>query len=96
MTRKLRISDNKRPVQNPAFQLQTVNNEYMLYKASEGSALYINETAAIVWKLCEQADTVGEIKKLLRGSYPEAEGDIARDVDNVLDGLRGHGALSLY
>lgn len=95
MNGKTNINDSKRPVQNPAFRLQTVNNEYMLYNATEESALYINETAAIIWKMCEKAETVGEIKKLLLDSYPGAKDDIAQDVDEVLDGLCSHGALSL-
>lgn len=82
-----------RPARDPRFELQKINNELQLYKSTENSAIYINETAALIWQLCDGHRKVGEIKKVIQESYPESDSDISKDVDEVLGLLSRHQAI---
>jgi hypothetical protein len=87
------MKSNCRPERNPSFELKKVNGEIQLTKTAENSAVYINETAAIIWQLCDGRRKVGEIKKALKEAYPDAGNDIAQDVDEVLELLSRHRAV---
>jgi hypothetical protein len=55
--------------------------------------VHLNETAALVWELCNGTRTVGQIEDLLREAYPEAHERIVTDVGQALRRLDESGAL---
>ena len=76
------------------YKLVELEGESMLYHSAEGKALYLNETASVLWKLCDGQRNVATIEDLLKGAYPEAP-ELAEDVDAAFNLLIGHGALEI-
>ena len=97
--RQIRTHDNKMaatsiPVPNPEYQLEELDNELLLYHPAETKTVYMNETASLVWQLCDGERSVGDIIDLLRESYPEAGDGLQDDVHRTLDVFVQHGAIS--
>lgn len=78
---------------NPAFKVEQFKNEIILYSVSEASGIYLNETAYLVWQMCGQAHSVGEIILLLEGAYPKQKVSIREDVPQAVELLVATGAL---
>ncbi|HXQ23503.1 MAG TPA: PqqD family peptide modification chaperone [Candidatus Acidoferrales bacterium] len=76
------------------YKLVELEGESMLYHSGDGKALYLNETASVLWKLCDGQRTVAAIEGLLKGAYPEAQ-ELPEDVDAAFHLLIGHGALEV-
>ena len=72
---------------NPAFKVEKFDTEILLYAVSTTRGIYLNETAYVIWQLCEQENTLGGIITFLEESYPETEESIAADVLAVVGAL---------
>lgn len=81
-----------RPRRAAGYQIETVDDELLLYNPEHGRILALNATGALVWQLCDGARTVGEIVGLLQEGYPDAAG-IPGDVEELLGKLREAGAV---
>lgn len=81
------------PIPRKGFQLEELDGETLLYRHSLKKLIYLNESAALVWKLCDGKRTVREIVGLLADAYREAGDTVAVDVGDTLDGLVREGAL---
>lgn len=75
--------------------MEWLDDELLLYHPGETTTVYMNQTAAIVWKLCDGKRTVAEIIEMLSESFPEAGGDLGQDVQEVLDNFSQHGAIAI-
>lgn len=64
----------------------------MVYHPDEGRALYLNETASLVWRLCDGERSVADIEALLRDAFPDAT-ELPADVDVAIGFLVDHGFL---
>lgn len=82
----------KKPRRAAGYQIETVDEELLLYDPEHGRILALNATGALVWQLCDGARTVGEIIGLLQEGYPDAAG-IPDDVEELLGKLREAGAV---
>jgi hypothetical protein len=87
------MTEARRPRHAPDFRLETLDNEVLLYHPGQTKAVYLNETASLVWNLCNGERDPGEITELLQEAFPEAAEQIAADVDRVLAEFAGHGAI---
>lgn len=76
-------------------QLEEFDDELVLYDMESTQAIYLNETAALVFRLCDGKRTAGEIMTLLKEAYPETADAIETDVPTVLDNLIDAGAIVL-
>jgi hypothetical protein len=56
-------------------------------------AIHLNETATVIWKLCDGSRTVQEIIDLLKKEYPGSELAVATDVREAIELLVSEGAL---
>lgn len=83
------------PVPNKEFTLEQLDDELLLYHPTKTTTVYMNQTASIVWQLCDGKRTVGEITELLRESFPEAGDELTVDVEKTLDTFSQHGAIQL-
>ena len=83
------------PQRHSAFVLEEFDDEVLLYAITDTRAVYLNETAHLIWLLCEQQRTVGEIIEMLEASFPEAKGAISTDVRAVLHRFLELGAVVL-
>lgn len=72
-----------------------IDGELLLYQPGETKILYCNQTASLIWQLCDGTHTKEEITALLKEGYPEAAGTIASDVDETLSRFLDEGAIEL-
>ena len=84
-----------RPVRREGCRLEAIEGELLVFDPTRASVLYCNETAAVVWGLCDGSRTVAEIVRLLSDAFPEARGQVAADVREAVVQLVAHRALSL-
>lgn len=82
------------PSPNTEFSLEEIDDELLLYHPAKTKAVYLNETAALVWQLCDSERSVAEIVSLLEENYPESD-SIPSDVEQTLQQLADNGAVEL-
>lgn len=82
------------PHPNDDFSLEEIDDELLLYHPAKTKAVYLNETAALVWQLCDSQRSVAEIISLLEENYPESD-SIEDDVMNTLQQLKDNGAVEI-
>ena len=84
-----------KPKQKPDFHLEVIDGELLLYHLGETKILYFNETASLIWRLCDGRQTVGEIIDLLSEAYPDAAGTMAADVEETVQQFLTAGCIEL-
>jgi pyrroloquinoline quinone biosynthesis protein D len=82
-------------VPKPAFGffVEEMEGEHLLYRLGAHKAIHLNETAAVIWKLCDGSRTVQQIVELLSKQYPDRAGEVASDVEDTIDQLVQEGVL---
>ena len=65
----------------------------VVYFCSAVLIVYLNETASLIWHLCDGQRTTDEVAELLRDSFPEPGGTIADDIEATLRLFVDHGAI---
>jgi hypothetical protein len=81
------------PKQCKGFLIEQMDGEVVLLHPGRNLIIHSNETAALVWKLCDGAHTVDEIVGILAAAYPDARARIAAEVPVTIQKLRAKGAL---
>jgi len=81
------------PKQAFGFFVEEMEGENLLYRLGTHKAIHLNETATLIWKLCDGSRTVQDIVDLLNKEFPDAVADIAVDVREAVELLAGEGAL---
>ena len=89
------IALNNVPDTNTGYRLEAFDGELVLYHSTATQVLYLNETAALVWRLCDGKRTVETICALLKEAYPNTADQIQHDVTATLADLVHSGALTL-
>ncbi|MGE0703719.1 MAG: PqqD family protein [Vicinamibacterales bacterium] len=77
------------------FSLERLDNEILLYHPGLTKAIHLNETAALVWELCDGQRSIAEIGTLLGEAFPEQADEVRNDVAAVVDRLSTEGALRI-
>lgn len=88
--------DAKKIVQlKEGFLLERIDGEVSVYHPTLTTAVYLNETGALIWELCDGSRSVAEIIDILSDHYPERRNQIETDVKTLLFQLveRGIGEL---
>lgn len=83
------------PVQKPDYNLEMMDGELLLYHLNDNQILYLNETASLIWQLCDGRQTVDEIISLLSEAYPEAAANMATEVEDTVQQLLTAGCINL-
>jgi len=73
---------------------EVLEGEIVLYSACSAKALYLNESAALVWQLIDGERSIAQIESLLTDAYPEAV-TLTDDLSEAIDVLRNHGVIHL-
>jgi len=87
------MSTPTKPRREPGYRLEAIDNELLLFHPAQAKILYCNETASLIWQLCDGQRTVQEIAHLLAAAFPEAAGTVADDVAATLRQFLQHGAI---
>ncbi len=82
-----------RPRQTPDFRLEQLDGELLLYHPGQTSIMYCNQTASLIWGLCDGQRSVQDIIALLSAAYEPAAASVAADVEATLDQFHQHGAI---
>lgn len=90
------MEDTWRPALNEAFILEKFDNEILLYSMTDTRAVYLNDTAYLVYGMCGSGQSVGEIIALLTEVYPAQKDSIPADVTAALNQLVENKALILH
>ena len=72
------------------FLLERIDGEVSVYHPTLTTAVYLNETGALIWELCDGHRTVAEIITILSDQYPGNEAQITDDVKSVISRLLEH------
>src|SRR5439155_16948428 len=87
------MADLRIPVQRHTFVLEEMDEEALLYHEGLKKTIYLNETATVIWKLCDGMRTVQEIIDLLNQAYADSGDRVDADVAEAVARLAGEGAL---
>jgi hypothetical protein len=74
-------------------EVEDTGDEVLIYLPGGDRTLYLNETAALVWRLCDGQRTGVEIIDLLTEAYPEAQADIQMQVQVALSDFIERGII---
>ena len=82
------------PRQRPGLEVSRDEEGKVILSDSSGSILmYLNNTALVVWQLCDGFRTEDELIDVLRGCFPEADDQLNEDVAAALKRFASHGVL---
>jgi len=89
------MEETAKPKRKPDYRLELLDNELLLYHPTETKIFYFNQTASLIWQLCDGQHSVSEIIGLLNNAYPEAVDTIPIDVANTLKQFEEHGCIEV-
>ncbi len=92
---RMRLNLSDKPIQKAGYHLEMMDGELLLYHLNETMILYLNETATLIWQLCDGRQTIAEIITLLSDAYPDAAEVMAADVQETVQQLLTAGCILL-
>lgn len=87
------MGPNVIPKQAFGFVAEDMDGETLLYRLGAHKAIHLNETASLIWRLCDGTRSVQAIVDELRNVFPGSETDVSADTQEALSLLVGEGAL---
>ena len=69
------------------YVLERIDGEITVYHPTLTTSVYLNETGAVIWELCDGTRTVADIIELLSEKYPESSNEVERDVKVLISQL---------
>lgn len=85
--------DERVPVRIENFQLERLDDSVLLYHPGLTKTMRLNETAAVLWELCDGEHSVGDMAAMLTDAYPDQAEAIAEDVSVAVRSLVDEGAV---
>ena len=85
--------EDQKPTRNQDYRLEKMDNELLLFNPKTTNILYLNETASLIWQLCDGQRTVNEMVSLLKETFPEVSESIQQDVIETIDLFKKHRAI---
>ncbi len=71
------------PIQNSDFELTDFDDEIILFSVSQEKAVYFNQTAQFIWRLCDGKNSINDLIDGLQQQYPN-ETDIKQQIIDAL------------
>jgi pyrroloquinoline quinone biosynthesis protein D len=81
------MNPNMIPRQRSGFVIEEMEGECLLYRSGRHWLVHLNETATVIWKLCDGSRTVEDIVTLLAREYPASRAEIETDVNEAVSML---------
>ena len=78
------MDDNNIVKMSRDYLLERCDGEHIVYHPTLETSMYLNDTGAIIWQLCDGTRTVAEIIAVLADCYPESRHDIGVGVKELL------------
>ena len=76
-------------------ELTELEGEGILYCREQTKMLYLNESARVIWQLCDGGRTVSEIVDALAAEFPGLETEISFQVPELIAQFVAEGVLEL-
>ncbi len=83
------------PVIAGDYRLEEFDGELLLYHPATTRTLHMNDSASLIWNLCDGKRTIQDIVTTLAEAYPESAESIENDVTQTIKNLFDNGVLSL-
>ncbi len=77
------------------YLLERIDGEASVYHPTLATAVYLNETGALIWELCDGRRSVADIIVTLCERYPESCDRIEIDVTVLINQLADRGIAEL-
>ncbi len=84
---------DQKPLRHQDFRLEKMDNELLLFNPKTTNILYLNETASLIWQLCDGQRSVPDMIALLIETFPEAGNSIKQDVEETINLFKKHGSI---
>lgn len=69
------------------YLIERIDGEITVYHPTLTTAVYLNETGALIWELCDGKRTISDIIEALSEQYPESSTQIETDVKTLITQL---------
>jgi hypothetical protein len=89
------IDLQKIPCRTPGYVVERIDDELLLYHSERTTVVYLNQTALLVWQLCDNRSSAADITAVLSDAFPGDADRIAQDVAQVMERLVNLGIISL-
>ena len=76
-------------------EVEDMGDEVLIYVPGSDKTILLNETAALVWRLCDGQRTAVEISDLLAEAYPESDSAIRKQVQDTLSDFVERGIVEV-
>ena len=83
------------PRRSARYRLEDFGDEVVLYDFATTRVIYLNETASLIWRLCDGQRNFADIKTLLMEAYPAELDQIETDLRATLAQFAWYGAVEL-
>jgi len=83
------------PVPQDGIELAELDGEGVLYCHEKMTMVYLNESASVIWRLCDGHRTVAEIIDALAEAFPDVANEVSLDVPGMIELFVREGVLEL-
>lgn len=83
------------PYHSPETRMQKFDDEVVVYCTQRKKAIYLNETAAVIFELCDRTRTVADIVKLISENYPDQIEEVREHIIAAIEYLWREGAIRI-
>ncbi len=66
------------------YHLSEMEGEGLLYSHEKMTMIYLNESAAVIWRLCDGQRTVAQVVDFLKSAYPDLSPQLDGDVCGMI------------
>jgi hypothetical protein len=77
------------------YLLERIDGEATVYHPTLTTAVYLNDTGALIWELCDGDRSISDIIETLGRQYPESLSQIESDVKTLIRQLTERGIAEL-
>ena len=89
----MKLSSPLIPKKCAGFLVEQMDGEFVLLHPARNIIIHTNETAALIWQMCDGINTRDQIVEILSGAYPDARTQIAKEVPETIQKFRAQGAM---
>jgi hypothetical protein len=89
------LAELTKPLRVQEYHLEKMGNELLLFSPQNLVVLYLNESASVVWQLCDGQRSTRQMADLIAEAYPESTKSILGDVEDTIKLFKDKGAVLL-
>ena len=87
--------EKKIPIINEDYKTEKFDNEVLLYTISGTKVISLNETAYLVYQLCNGEQTIDEMIDMLIDAYPDQKEEIREHIISAINTMIDNGVIRL-